>query len=283
MGGTLPLCKRNPTDRVTGTVNAIGYLHLPLPDHLESNVRPNPSFSTPARKSSGEKTTPDVNSSSVNRLTPLSSSKKIPRSPTPPSHDLRVTHASSTPPSNGRSSSERRRRKNTPPMARHSSHDSGYDEISHITPKYSGRSDSPTYSGYSQQVLSINQTPNRPATAPDRKNRIAEQLNKLESLASTLQIDAESAVNKLNRKLQDRIEEKNEIPFVNSNQDSTDMVHPDTDKEIDQPPSRNRKIALNPKNLSNQSIAENKRSQLEDADVLLANLRRRLNEKKIAK
>lgn len=277
MGGSLPLSKRNPTDRVTGTITAIGYLHLALSDNSETNEQcPNSLLATPSRKNL-EKTALENNSSSINRLTPPS--KKIPRTPTPPSHH-RMPHASPAYAADGISTSERRRMKDTPPIPSHSTPDSGYDEIVHITPKHSQRSESPSHHEYAYPSA-ITPTPNRPATAPDRKNRIVEQMTKLESLANTLQINAESAVNNLNRKLQDRIDEKNETftPALKIHEEFPDLLVPQIEKQTENLPGKNRKIVLN----SRQSDLENKISPLEDADVLLANLRKRLNEKKFVK
>jgi hypothetical protein len=313
MGGTLPLCKRNPTDRVTGTINAVGYLHLPLQEIAESSEpiqKKVSTVTTPSRKFFGDKGTPENNSNSVNSQTPPSSSKRSNRCPTPPSSaDMKVALQRVTPTSNHGevlTASERRRRKNTPPSVPHPPYDNGFDEISHIIPKSSQRLDSPPSaisfqsasidvlppisSGFlNQHPSTVTPTPNRPSTAPDRRNRIAEQLNKLESLANTLQSDAESAVQSLNKKLLDRIEEKNEAVQAIDDAAYHDFNPRETDRVIDQTPMRNRRITLgtknsNPSAISNESYkATTTTGQLEDADVLLANLRRRLSEKKSVK
>jgi hypothetical protein len=300
MGGTLPLCKKNPTDRVTGTVHAIGYLHLPLLDTIETvesfeTGRKVPIPATPARRPIGEGIQ-ENNSHSVNSLTPPSTSKKLIRHSTPPSttSEMKVALQKLTPnsnPSEALTASERRRRKQTLPIVHppvDGTEDGGNEEINRIVPKYSYRSESPpsqlqppTVGSFDLPAISsvslssnqhsltptFSQTPKRPSTAPNRMNRIAEQLNKLESLASTLQVDAETAMQSLNKKLMDRIEEKNET-----------VVQPL--ETLDQNTNKGRKIVL--KN-SSESFGDTRASQLEDADVLLASLRRRLNEKKAGK
>jgi hypothetical protein len=315
MGGTLPLCKRNPTDRVTGTIHAVGYLHMSLQEIAENHEpvqKKVSAITTPSRKSVGDKAAPENNSNSVNSQTPPSSSKRSNRCPTPPSSaDMKVALQRITPTSShgeggGLTASERRRRKNTPPSVPYPPYD--FDEISHMIPKSSQRSDSPPSSATAFQYASVdvlppissgslNQhpptvtpTPNRPSTAPDRRNRIAEQLNKLESLANALQSDAESAVQSLNKKLLDRIDEKNEPPPIIDETPHDFSSHRGTDRVIDQNPLKNRRITLGTKHSNSSAnptaMSESKTTgpgQLEDADVLLANLRRRLSEKKSVK
>jgi hypothetical protein len=294
------LCKKNPTDRVTGTVHAIGYLHMPLPetdsvDSSQGGRKHSTVPSTPARRSSPGNSIQENNSQSVNSLTPPPISKTFIRHATPPSSgDMKVALQRLTPtsnPSEGLTASERRRRKQTPPISHppstgYGDEADGNDEVNRIVPKYRYRPESPPSSlepapidlpaissGFSNQhsfSSAQTQTPKRPSTAPDRKNRIAEQLNKLESLASALQVDADTAMQSLNKKLMDRIEEKNES-----------MVQPT--EPIDQNTNKSRKIVLKNNSLEppvGGGETSQRVSQLEDADVLLASLRKRLNEKK---